>query len=116
MPQLPPLTEVLGDLGVALGLGLLVGLQRESTSSPPPAFAPSRWSRCSARSARILSTGTSGLVLAAGSSPWPPRPPWQRRPAAPGLAGSWHHDRVALLLMYALGAYAVSRPNARPRW
>jgi uncharacterized membrane protein (DUF4010 family) len=104
----PPLTEVLGDLAVALGLGLLVGLQRESASSPLAGLRTFPLVTLLGACCALLSAGTGGLVLAAGllcvaAATAMGNAARLRLPTPePGIT-----TEVALLLMYALGAYAV---------
>jgi uncharacterized membrane protein (DUF4010 family) len=108
MPPLPPLPDVLGDLGVALGLGLLVGLQRESTSSQLAGLRTFPLVTLLGAVCALLSAGTSGWLLAAGLV-------GVAAATAMGNAARLREPvpdagittEVALLLMYALGAYAV---------
>ena len=108
MPPLPPLTEVLGDLGVALGLGLLVGLQRESAASPLAGLRTFPLVTLLGATCALLSTGTSGWVLAAGlvgvAAATAMGNAARLRGPSPEAGIT---TEVALLLMYALGAYAV---------
>ena len=105
---MPPLTEVLGDLGVALGLGLLVGLQRESAASPLAGLRTFPLVTLLGATCALLSAGTSGWMLAAGlvgvaAATAMGNAARLREPSPdPGIT-----TEVALLLMYALGAYAV---------
>jgi uncharacterized membrane protein (DUF4010 family) len=105
---MPPLTEVLGDLGVALGLGLLVGLQRESTSSPLAGLRTFPLVTLLGAVCALLSAGTSGWVLAAGlvgvAAATAMGNAARLRGPAPDAGIT---TEAALLLMYALGAYAV---------
>jgi uncharacterized membrane protein (DUF4010 family) len=108
MPPLPPLSDVLGDLGVALGLGLLVGLQRESTSSQLAGLRTFPLVTLLGAVCALLSAGGSGWLLAAGLV-------GVAAATAMGNAARLREPvpdagittEVALLLMYALGAYAV---------
>ena len=108
MPPLSPLTDVLGDLGVALGLGLLVGLQRESAASPLAGLRTFPLVTLLGATCALLSAGTSGWVLAAGlvavaAATAMGNAARLRLPSPePGIT-----TEVSLLLMYALGAYAV---------
>lgn len=107
MPPLP-LTEILADLGVALGLGLLVGLQRESTSSALAGLRTFPLVTLLGAVCALLSTGTSGWLLAAGlvgvAAATAMGNAARLRDPSPD---SGITTEVALLLMYALGAYTV---------
>jgi uncharacterized membrane protein (DUF4010 family) len=108
MLPLPPLTEVLGDLGVALGLGLLVGLQRESAASPLAGLRTFPLVTLLGATCALLSAGTSGWLLAAGlvgiAAATAMGNAARLRGPSPDAGIT---TEVALLLMYALGAYAV---------
>ncbi len=103
-----PLTEILGDLGVALGLGLLVGLQRESASSSLAGLRTFPIVTLLGAVCALLSAGTSGWLLAAGlvgvAAATAMGNAARLRGPAPDAGIT---TEVALLLMYALGAYAV---------
>jgi uncharacterized membrane protein (DUF4010 family) len=108
MPPLPPLSDVLGDLGVALGLGLLVGLQRESTSSQLAGLRTFPLVTLLGAVCALLSAGGSGWLLAAGlvgvAAATAMGNAVRLREPVPDAGIT---TEVALLLMYALGAYAV---------
>lgn len=105
---LPPLTEVLGDLGVALGLGLLVGLQRESAASPLAGLRTFPIVALLGAACALMSPAAGGWLLGAGllgvaaATAMGNAARLRETPADPGIT-----TEVALLLVYALGAYAV---------
>jgi uncharacterized membrane protein (DUF4010 family) len=105
---MPPLTEVLAGLGVALGLGLLVGLQRESAESPLAGLRTFPLVTLLGATCALLSVGTGGWLLAAGlvgvAAATAMGNAARLRDTSPD---SGITTEVALLLMYALGAYAV---------
>ena len=103
-----PSADVLGDLGIALGLGLIVGLQRESARSELAGLrtfplVTLLGSVCAllapAAGGWILATGLLGVAAATAMG----NAARLREPEAP----SGITTEVALLLMYALGAYTV---------
>lgn len=107
-PRMPPLTDVLADLGVALGLGLLVGLQRESAASPLAGLRTFPLVTLLGAACALLSAGTNGLVLAAGlvavaaATAMGNAARIRAGAPEPGIT-----TEIALVLMYALGAYVV---------
>jgi uncharacterized membrane protein (DUF4010 family) len=105
---MPQLTDVLGDLAVALGIGLLVGLQRESTSSSLAGLRTFPLVTLLGAVCALLSPGAGGWVLAAGlvaiaaATAMGNAARIRMGSPDPGIT-----TEVALLLTYALGAYAV---------
>lgn len=110
-----PMADAFVALAVALGLGLLVGLQRESTASELAGLRTFPLVTLLGAVCALLTPTAGGWVLAAGLV-------GVAAATAMGNAARLRQDHpdagitteVALLLMYALGAYVVvgSRPVA----
>ncbi|HEX9000715.1 MAG TPA: MgtC/SapB family protein [Blastocatellia bacterium] len=106
MDQLSPLFQV---LGIALGLGLLVGLQRESAASALAGVRTFPLVTILGTLCAWLSQGFGGWILAAGFL-------GLAAPIFIGKRGEQEHQRadlgltteVAMLLMFAVGAYLVT--------
>jgi uncharacterized membrane protein (DUF4010 family) len=104
---MPP-WDVLQDLGIALGLGLIVGLQRESAESKLAGLRTFPLVTLLGALCALLAAVAGGWVLAAGLVA-------VAATTAMGNAARLRHDppdpgittEVALLLMYGVGAYAV---------
>lgn len=104
---MPP-AGVLGDLAIALGLGLIVGLQRQSTESKLAGLRTVPLVTLLGSVCALLAPAAGGWVLAAGllgvaGATAMGNAARLRDPEAhPGIT-----TEVALLLMYGLGAYTV---------
>jgi len=104
---MPP-TGVLGDLAIALGLGLIVGLQRESARSELAGLRTFPLVTLLGCVCALLAPAAGGWFLAAGmigvaAATAMGNAAQLRSPEAdPGIT-----TEVALLLMYGLGAYTV---------
>jgi uncharacterized membrane protein (DUF4010 family) len=104
---MPP-TGVLGDLAIALGLGLIVGLQRESAESKLAGFRTFPLVTLLGSVCALLAPAAGGWVLAAGligvaaATAMGNAAQLQNPDADPGIT-----TEVALLFMYGLGAYTV---------
>lgn len=104
---MPP-AGVLGDLAIALGLGLIVGLQRQSTESKLAGLRTVPLVTLLGSVCALLAPAAGGWVLAAGllgvaAATAMGNVARLRDPEVhPGIT-----TEVALLLMYGLGAYTV---------
>jgi uncharacterized membrane protein (DUF4010 family) len=97
--------ETFSQLGIALGLGLLVGLQRERTDARLAGFRTFPLVTLLGALCGLLGTGSGGWILAAGAGALGlvilagNLPLLHRREDQPGIT-----TEVALLVMYAVGA------------
>jgi uncharacterized membrane protein (DUF4010 family) len=104
---MPP-SGVLGDLAIALGLGLIVGLQRESAQSTLAGLRTFPLVTLLGSVCALLAPAAGGWVLAAGllgvaaATAMGNLAHLRDEEAHPGIT-----TEVALLLMYGLGAYTV---------
>jgi uncharacterized membrane protein (DUF4010 family) len=102
---MPP---ALGSLAIALGLGLLVGLQRESAESKLAGLRTFPLVTLLGSVCALLTPAAGGWVLAAGllgvaaATAMGNAARLREREASPGIT-----TEVALLLMYGVGAYTV---------
>jgi uncharacterized membrane protein (DUF4010 family) len=107
--------DVFGGLGIALGLGLLVGLQRQAAASSLGGLRTFPIVALLGAVCALLAEAQGGWVVAAGlvgvaaATAMGNAARIERDEGEPGIT-----TEVALLLMYALGAYAMlgSRPAA----
>jgi uncharacterized membrane protein (DUF4010 family) len=103
-----PSDGVFIDLGIALGLGLIVGLQRESAQSQLAGFRTFPLVTLLGSVCALLAPAAGGWVLAAGllgvaaASAMGNAARLRDAEASPGIT-----TEVALILMYGLGAYTV---------
>jgi uncharacterized membrane protein (DUF4010 family) len=101
-------SEVFGDLAIALGLGLIVGLQRERAESKLAGLRTFPLVTLLGAVCALLAGAGGGWILAAGlvgvaaATAMGNAAQAGRPEADPGIT-----TEVALLLMYGLGAYAV---------
>jgi uncharacterized membrane protein (DUF4010 family) len=104
-----PLADLLAGLGIALGLGLIVGLQRESTSSELAGVRTFPLVTLLGAVCALLAPATGGWILAAGllavvAATAMGNAARLRQPEPdPGIT-----TEIAVLLMYALGAYVMA--------
>src|SRR5688572_29094812 len=104
------IAELLKRLGIALGLGLIVGLQRERIGSPLGGFRTFPLVTLFGSLSGALSAEFGGWVLAAGIVTIGGllfMGNLEHRERASGLT-----TEVAMLLMFAVGAFLVSGPIA----
>jgi uncharacterized membrane protein (DUF4010 family) len=106
---LVPLADVFGDLAIALGLGLIVGLQRERADSPLAGLrtfplVTLLGAVCALLSVQLASSWVlgAGLLGTAAASAMGNAARLAEPEAKPGIT-----TEIALLLMYVLGAYVV---------
>ena len=104
---MPP-ADVLGDLAIALGLGLLVGLQRESVESSLAGLRTVPLVTLLGSVCALLAAAAGGWILAAGllgvaaATAMGNLAKLRSGQAEPGMT-----TEAALLLMYGLGAYVM---------
>jgi uncharacterized membrane protein (DUF4010 family) len=104
-----PLGELLAGLGIALGLGLIVGLQRESTASELAGVRTFPLVTALGAVCALLVPAAGGWVLAAGlvgvaaATAMGNAVRIRAGESDPGIT-----TEVALLLMYGLGAYTLA--------
>ena len=104
-----PLADLLAGLGIALGLGLIVGLQRESTASPLAGVRTFPLVTLLGAVCALLTPTAGGWVLAAGllgvsAATAMGNAARLRAPEPdPGIT-----TEIAVLVMYALGAYVMA--------
>lgn len=104
-----PLADVFGDLAIALGLGLIVGLQRERVESPLAGLrtfplVTLLGAVCALLSVQLASSWllAAGLLGTAAATAMGNAARLSEPEAKPGIT-----TEIALLLMYVLGAYVV---------
>ena len=103
-----PLADVFGDLSIALGLGLIIGLQRQSADSELAGVRTFPLVTILGALAALLSvpaggwTVGAGLVGVAAASAMGNAARLRRPDPDPGIT-----TEIALLVAYALGAYVV---------
>jgi uncharacterized membrane protein (DUF4010 family) len=103
-----PVGDVFGDLAIALGLGLIVGLQRERTESMLAGLRTFPLVTLLGAVCALVSGAVGGWVVAAGllgvaaATAMGNAARLGRPDADPGIT-----TEIALLLMYGLGAYSV---------
>ncbi len=108
-----PLSELLAGLGIALGLGLIVGIQRESASSDLAGVRTFPLVTLLGAVSALLAQAAGGWVLAAGlvgvaaATAMGNVARLRSSESDPGMT-----TEVALLLMYALGAYVMDGNRA----
>lgn len=108
-----PLADLFAGLGIALGLGLIVGLQRESTSSELAGVRTFPLVTLLGAVCALLAQAAGGWILGAGLLA-------VAAATAMGNAARLRGDKpdpgitteVAVLLMYALGAYVMAGSRA----
>lgn len=108
-----PLADLFAGLGIALGLGLIVGLQRESTSSELAGVRTFPLVTLLGAACALLAQAAGGWILGAGLLA-------VAAATAMGNAARLRGDKpdpgitteVAVLLMYALGAYVMAGSRA----
>jgi uncharacterized membrane protein (DUF4010 family) len=104
-----PLSDLFAGLGIALGLGLIVGLQRESTSSQLAGFRTFPLVTLLGAVCALLAQAAGGWILAAGllgvaaASAMGNAARLREASVDPGIT-----TEIAVLLMYALGAYVMA--------
>src|ERR1043165_1133139 len=102
------LGETFRQLGIAVGLGLLVGLQRERTAAPLAGFRTFPLVTAFGTLCALLAENFGGWVIVAGLLAVAAMivlgnfAQWKRGHFDPGLT-----TEIALLLMFGLGAYLV---------
>ena len=108
-----PLGEIVAGLGIALGLGLIVGLQRESTASELAGVRTFPLVTLLGSVCALLAQSAGGWVLAAGlvgvAAATAMGNVARLRSSTPD---SGITTEVALLLMYGLGAYTMGGNRA----
>jgi uncharacterized membrane protein (DUF4010 family) len=103
-----PLADVFGDLAIALGLGLIVGLQRQSASSELAGVRTFPLVTLLGATCALLAGTAGGWLLGAGllgvaaAAAMGNAARLRRKDPDPGIT-----TEIALLLMYGLGAYCV---------
>jgi uncharacterized membrane protein (DUF4010 family) len=103
-----PAADVFGDLAIALGLGLIVGLQRERAEAGLAGLRTFPLVTLLGALCALLGTATGGWIVAAGlvgvaaATAMGNAISLREKDADPGIT-----TEVALLLMYSLGAYVV---------
>lgn len=108
-----PLSELLAGLGIALGLGLIVGIQRESAASDLAGVRTFPLVTLLGAVSALLAQAAGGWVLAAGlvgvaaATAMGNVARLRSSESDPGIT-----TEVALLLMYALGAYVMDGNRA----
>ena len=107
--RLVPLADVFGDLAIALGLGLIVGLQRERVESPLAGLrtfplVTLLGALCALLSVQLSSSWVlaAGLLGTAAATAMGNAARLSEPEKKPGIT-----TEIALLLMFALGAYVV---------
>jgi uncharacterized membrane protein (DUF4010 family) len=103
-----PTADVIGDLAIALGLGLLVGLQRERAESALAGLRTFPLVTLLGSVCALVGKDTGGWMVAAGLAAVAAATAMgnairlRQKDADPGIT-----TEIALLLMYGLGAYVV---------
>lgn len=102
------LADILQRLGIALGLGLIVGLQRERMRSPLAGFRTFPLVTLFGALTGLLAVEYNGWLIAAGIFAVAVLlviGNWEHRDANPGLT-----TEVAMLLMFSVGAFIITGP------